>query len=95
MSCLRGWCWKKRYGAAVLHLTHALQVAQRAHATCLVQATRRVCAATFCIVLGCIILVTYGNHQSVTLTVQDMLKYYERCAWVLNTSAPAAQLAGR
>ena len=47
-----------------------------------VQATRRVCAATFCIVLGCIILVTYGNHQSVTLTVQDMLTYYERCSQV-------------
>ena len=46
----------------------------------LMQATRRVCAATACIVLGCIILVTFGNHQSTTLTVQDMLQYYERQA---------------
>ena len=43
-----------------------------------VQATQRVCAATGCIVLGCIILITFGNHQSTTLTVQDMLQYYER-----------------
>ena len=42
------------------------------------QATQRVCAATGCIVLGCIILITFGNHQSTTLTVQDMLQYYER-----------------
>ena len=42
------------------------------------QATRRVCAATGCIVLGCVVLVTFGNHQSTMLTVQEMLGYYER-----------------
>ena len=43
------------------------------------QVTRRVLAATLCIVTGCGLLVHFGNHQSQTLTVSDMLEYYARC----------------
>ena len=68
-----------RLGAPALAPSSACTQSRASHLLAAVQATRRVCAATGCIVLGCIILVTFGNHQSTTLTVQDMLKYYERC----------------
>lgn len=44
-----------------------------------VQVTNKVLAATACIVGGCSILVVFGNHTSDTLTVTDMIKYYDRC----------------
>lgn len=43
-----------------------------------VQATGKVLAATTCIVGGCLLLVIYGNHLSDTLTVKDMVRYYNR-----------------
>ena len=44
----------------------------------ILQATNKVLAATGCIVGGCLLLVVYGNHMSDTLTVADMIQYYDR-----------------
>ena len=61
--------WQYKY------LVHPILVYTFQHA---VQVTRRVLFATTCIVIGCVLLVSFGNHQSQTLTVSDMLSYYAR-----------------
>jgi hypothetical protein len=45
------------------------------------QVTKRVLTATLCIVIGCVLLVSFGNHESQTLTVADMLSFYARLAY--------------
>ena len=44
----------------------------------MMQVTKRVLTATLCIVVGCVLLVSFGNHDSQTLTVSDMLAFYAR-----------------
>ncbi|KAK9803832.1 hypothetical protein WJX73_005110 [Symbiochloris irregularis] len=44
--------------------------------------TNKVLAATACIVGGCSILVVFGNHTSDTLTVKDMIKYYDSAGYI-------------
>lgn len=56
------------------------------HTTCVtctgmyhVQADRRVIIATAMIVVGCIVLVVFGNHQSAPLTTQELLRLFKKC----------------
>ena len=43
------------------------------------QADRRVIIATAMIVVGCVVLVAFGNHQSAPLTTQELLSYFKKC----------------
>lgn len=56
----------------------ALNLRLRMSQSITVQATNKVLAATACIVGGCLLLVIFGNHTSDTLTVKDMIEYYDR-----------------
>ncbi|KAK9824316.1 hypothetical protein WJX72_009403 [[Myrmecia] bisecta] len=47
------------------------------------KASKRVLMATACIVGGCILLVSFGNHQSQTLTVEDMLHNYRSAVYIV------------
>jgi hypothetical protein len=40
------------------------------------QVTRSVLAATACIVLGCVLLVSFGDHSSSVFTARDLLRLY-------------------
>lgn len=40
------------------------------------QSNMRVFLATALIVVGCVVLVAFGNHQSAALTVDQLLAYY-------------------
>lgn len=42
------------------------------------QAERRAIVATAMIVVGCIVLVVFGNHQSRSLTVEELLHYFRK-----------------
>mgnify|MGYP001811571531 CR=1 FL=1 len=41
------------------------------------QVTWRVVFATAVVVVGCILLVTFGNHESPTLSTHDLLQLYK------------------
>ena len=45
---------------------------------CDLQADRRVIMATAMIVTGCIVLVAFGNHQSKSLTSNQLLHYFQK-----------------
>lgn len=42
------------------------------------QGNNRVYLATAGIMAGCVLLVSFGNHQSQTVTVTDLMSYYQR-----------------
>lgn len=41
------------------------------------QADRRVVVATAMIVVGCVVLVVFGNHQSKPLTTQELMHLFK------------------
>lgn len=49
----------------------------KANVSCDMQADRRIVIATAMIVIGCIVLVAFGNHQSRPLTTQQLIDYFQ------------------
>ena len=58
---------------------------------CLAQVTKRVLGATAIVSTGCVLLVSFGNHESPTLSSHDMLELYKK--WVAHAGG-SVQLAG-
>ena len=52
----------------------------RSSRSVIAQGNQRVYLATAGIMAGCVLLVSYGNHESQTVTVTDLVSYYQRCA---------------
>ena len=61
-------------GTAALHAHQPLPPAA--------QVTKRVVFATAIVCTGCVLLVSFGNHESPTLSTHDMLELYSECVWV-------------
>jgi hypothetical protein len=48
----------------------------------LVKVTKKILGGTALIVVGCILLVSFGNHDSKVLTVHDMIADFKRWAQI-------------
>ncbi|KAK9838720.1 hypothetical protein WJX74_001984 [Apatococcus lobatus] len=51
---------------------------------------QRVYLATAGIMAGCVLLVSFGNHQSQTVTVTDLMSYYQRTPYIIYLLISAA-----
>ncbi|KAI8469173.1 MAG: magnesium transporter [Monoraphidium minutum] len=58
------------------------------------QVTRSVLLATACIVAGCVLLVSFGDHSSATFTAHDLLALYSEPVYISYLSLSGAAVVG-
>ncbi|KIY99135.1 hypothetical protein MNEG_8826 [Monoraphidium neglectum] len=56
--------------------------------------TRSVLAATACIVAGCVLLVSFGDHSSSVFTAKDLLRFYAEPVYISYLSVSTAAVVG-